>query len=91
MLNNKNKNMRLFKCCTVEGDSNITSIKIKSSCFEKPLLLNLSSDDEDYNMIKDMLIKILEIKKKKESNVNSSRNSVNSLNTEVGNIIEDSI
>lgn len=81
--------MRLFKCCTVEGDSNNTSIKIKSSCFEKPLVLNLSSEDEDYNIIKDMLLKILEIKDKRESNVNSSRNSVNSMNTEAGNIVED--
>jgi hypothetical protein len=55
----------IFKCCHVQQTDGVTSIKIKSSCFDKPININIGSDVNANELIIDF-IKKLSAKPKKE-------------------------
>ena len=55
--------MRLFKCINCSQNDGNTQIKIKSSCFDKPLIINISSEDESYQALEQM-VQVLMAKKK---------------------------
>lgn len=52
-------NLPFLKCCSVSKNQGNTEIRIKSSCFEHPIIINLNSDDEKIKYIEEMLKKIL--------------------------------
>lgn len=54
--------MRFLKCLSCKENNGTTQIKIKSSCFDKPLLINISSEDESYQIIEDLFHHVLEKK-----------------------------
>lgn len=42
-----------MKCCSVEGNNGDTKITIKSRCFEKPIVFNVSADIDPEDLIRD--------------------------------------
>ncbi len=48
----------LFKCCRVDHTEGVTSIKIKSSCFDKPIIINIGSDVNTNELIVDFINKL---------------------------------
>lgn len=54
--------MRFLKCLSCKENNGTTQIKIKSSCFDKPILINISSEDESYQVIEELFHHVLEKK-----------------------------
>jgi hypothetical protein len=46
--------------CT--NDNSDTEIRIKSNCFKKTVIIKLNSEDDDFKQIKEMLLKLSELK-----------------------------
>jgi hypothetical protein len=49
---------QLFKCCSAEHIDGDTKITVKSRCFEKPIVFNISSDLDPEELIKDLVMKM---------------------------------
>jgi hypothetical protein len=48
--------MKLFSCLTcLKNGEGETSFTIKSKCFDKPLVLHLSNDDEKFQMLHELI------------------------------------
>ena len=48
----------IFKCCHVQQTDGVTSIKIKSSCFDKPININIGSDVNANDLIAEFIGKL---------------------------------
>jgi hypothetical protein len=75
----------IFKCIScvkLDGD---TQIKIKSSCFDKPIIISINSEDDKYIIVEELLSKVLEKKKLSRQNTINDNYDVNN------NIINDEI
>ena len=48
----------LFKCCTAEHIDGDTKISVKSRCFEKPIVFNISSDIDPEELIKELVMRM---------------------------------
>ena len=55
----------IFSCCRLEHNQGETSIKVKSSCFDRPVVINIGSNIDANELIIDF-IKKLSAKPKKE-------------------------
>lgn len=58
--------MRLLKCINCSHNDGNTQIRIKSSCFDKPLIINISSEDESYQALEQMISVLMTKKKERE-------------------------
>lgn len=47
-----------LKCCSVEGNDGDTKITIKSRCFEKPIVFNVSADIDPEDLIRDIVMRM---------------------------------
>lgn len=61
----------LFRCISCSQNQGDTQIRIKSSCFDKPIIININSEDESIQVIQDLVNMLL--KKKEEKNVVSEQ------------------
>lgn len=58
------ENLRnLFKCCICSHNEGETQIKIYSSCFDKPIIIKIDSEDDNYEMVENIMSNIIEKKK----------------------------
>jgi hypothetical protein len=48
----------LFKCCTAEHNEGSTKIIVKSRCFEKPIVFNITNDINPEELIKDIVMRM---------------------------------
>lgn len=53
----------LFRCISCSQNQGVTQIKIKSSCFDKPIIINISSEDETIETMQNILNLLIENKK----------------------------
>lgn len=47
-----------LKCCSVEGNDGDTKITIKSKCFEKAIVFNVSADIDPEDLIRDLVMRM---------------------------------
>lgn len=55
----------LFKCISCNKTQGGTQIKIKSSCFDKPIIINISSEDNQLQIIQELLNNLSNLKEVK--------------------------
>ena len=55
-----------MKCCICSHNNGKTQIKIHSSCFDKPIIINIDSEDTNFEIIENLLM-LLQNKKEKEN------------------------
>jgi hypothetical protein len=49
----------LFKCCTAEHNEGNTKITVKSRCFDRPIIFNVTNDIDPEEFIKDLVKRML--------------------------------
>lgn len=49
----------LFKCCTAEHNNGDTRITVKSRCFDRPIIFNVSNDIDPEELIKDLVSRMM--------------------------------
>lgn len=52
----------LFSCCKLSHNDGKTSIRIKSSCFDKPIIINISGSVDEHEVVE--IIKCIKNKEK---------------------------
>ena len=45
----------LFKCCTAEHNEGNTKITVKSRCFDRPIIFNVTNDIDPEQLINDIV------------------------------------
>jgi hypothetical protein len=45
----------LFKCCTAEHNEGSTKITVKSRCFDRPIIFNVTNDIDPEQLINDIV------------------------------------
>lgn len=59
--------MPFLKCISCSENNGDTQIKIKSSCFDKPLIINIdNNDNENIEVVQNMINLLVNKKHKKE-------------------------
>lgn len=56
----------LFKCISCHKNQGATQIKIKSGCFDKPIIINISSEDNELQIIQELLNNLSNLKEVKK-------------------------
>jgi hypothetical protein len=59
----------LMKCCICSHNNGQTQIKIHSSCFDKPIIIKIDSEDTNFEIIENLLMLLQRKKEKEELNV----------------------